>query len=89
MAFTPPKTFPQEYITEDGRRAIILAEGCGLYPYVGQVISRNGAVSTKAWSKSGYFTHGFGTDLHDIPSKNTPHMVSVLVPITAIQGWAA
>lgn len=89
MAFTPPSKFPQEYVTADGRRAIILAKGCGLYPYVGQVISKAGAVSTKAWSKAGYFSHGFGTDLQDVVQDfDEVPTVSIRIPVSELARYA-
>ena len=61
--FTPPTSFPAEYVTRDGVKVTLLAKGTGEAPYCGQLECSN-------W----IFFRGDGScapcpayDLHDLP----------------------
>ena len=61
--FTPPTSFPAEYVMGDGTRVTLLAKGVGDYPYCGQD-------KFKDWyffSIGGHSKFWKHQDLHDLP----------------------
>jgi hypothetical protein len=66
--FTPPTEFPAEYITSDGRKAVILGTmPCDEYPYAGYIVYEGGGCGAVAWKKGGGGSPS--SSLHDIPKK--------------------
>lgn len=74
--FSPPTEFPAEYVTSDGRKAVILGrmpnDAC---PYIGYVIMACGA-REHCWNEEGLWDYGLGHDfdLHDLPKKQVRWM---------------
>ncbi len=66
--FTPPTTFPAEYVNGYGNKITLLARGKGQYPLTGQ--DCNGDWHTYAEDGS-FYADGSKSkdDLHDIPKK--------------------
>ena len=67
--FTPPSEFPAEYVTTDGRKAVILGMmPCDKYPYAGYIVYEDGGCGCREWKKGGA---GAGplSSLHDLPKK--------------------
>lgn len=68
--FTPPTEFPAEYVTSDGRKAVILGRmPCGSYPYVGYVRDEDGSCTVSDWGKDGRAP--LSLSLHDLPKRET------------------
>jgi hypothetical protein len=70
--FTPPTTFPAEYVNRDGRKAVILGETPDKdHPYVGWYDHRAGIAVNSIWTKDGafYMADPSDCDLHDTPKK--------------------
>ena len=74
--FTPPTEFPAEYVTSDGRKAVILGRMPSdvyplVYPFAGYVLDKDGDCPLLTWTKGGasYETEESDIDLHDLPKK--------------------
>ena len=70
--FTPPTEFPAEYVTSDGRRAVILGPvPDDKYPLAGYLLSERGEVSLISWTADGMSSDYMESDidLHDLPKK--------------------
>ena len=69
--FTPPTTFPAEYVTRDGDKAVIVGTMPNdAYPYLGYVMEEKTAFET-SWNNRGRAYEGsekdiFSSDLFDI-----------------------
>ena len=71
--FTPPTEFPAEYVTGDGRKAVILGTmPCDLYPYLGYIVHEDGSCGAFDWRKDGAAKSL--SDLHDLPKKQVRWM---------------
>ena len=66
--FTPPTSFPAEYVNGFGDQITLLARGIGLHPYIGQ--DGNGDWSSYGEDGS-FYADGSNSqdDLHDLPKK--------------------
>ena len=68
--FTPPTTFPAEYVTRDGKKAVIVARTPAEdYPLIGWMEVENGKSFNAFWADNGvFYTDGreSGRDLFDI-----------------------
>jgi hypothetical protein len=71
--FTPPTEFPAEYVTGDGRKAVILGQSPDKqYPLIGWIGLEDGCVRTSNWTNDGcYYEYPepHEADLHDLPKK--------------------
>jgi hypothetical protein len=70
--FTPPTTFPAEYVTIDGKKAVIVGETPDEnYPYVGWY-ERAGITVNSTWMKHGAFYKADPSDcdLHNTAKKH-------------------
>jgi hypothetical protein len=70
--FTAPTTFPAEYVTTDGRKAVIYGRVTNsITPLIGYVTHGTQDAYAVAWSEKGtIYIHEDGAfDLHDIPQK--------------------
>lgn len=57
--FTPPTSFPAEYVTVGGERVRILSDqGYGIRPLIGEVLDKSGRWSLSQWSLEGRFYGG-------------------------------
>ena len=70
--FTPPTEFPAEYVTSDGRKAVLLGIMPDPYfPLIGYVADSDGQCSPDSWDETGSFGdyNEHINDLHDIPKE--------------------
>lgn len=71
--FTPPTKFPAEYVTGDGRKAVILGGAPDdIFIYVGYILNGGDVFGWKvrSWGKDGLSgIYDPNNDLHDIPKK--------------------
>ena len=67
--FTPPTEFPAEYVTRDGRKAVIVARTPGyIYPFVGWFEISGGPTKSSSWTEGGeaFRSREDDADLFDI-----------------------
>ena len=78
--FTPPTKFPAEYVTGNGRKAVILGRApVGDYPLIGYFLYAKGGSgwvncsSPEGWTGDGQINPDWSSpdDLHDIPKRIT------------------
>lgn len=61
--FTPPTSFPAEYVRGNGKKITLIAKGVGEFPYVGQDESEKWLIFAEDGRN---YIHGL-YDLHDLP----------------------
>ena len=69
--FTPPTKFPAEYVTGDGRKAVILGGAPDdIFIYVGYMLDGDGGWKVRSWGKDGLSgIYDPNEDLQDLPKK--------------------
>ena len=70
--FTPPTSFPAEYVDGDGTKVVIYGRGKGDKPLIGQMEDQHGFFYGVTYSEDGVDSRGDSwRDLHDIPKRIT------------------
>ena len=69
--FTPPTEFPTEYVTTDGRKAVVVARQNNYHPFVAVVTGADGKDHAGLFNEDGSAAYSglSPLDLHDLPKR--------------------